>query len=70
MSKKTLIYSGIVLIAIIVIPMILKSAGLKIDRKNENRNQGDLQCKAITASGKRCKRQSLPNRELCWQHQD
>jgi len=74
MSRKPLIYGGIILIAAVVIPILIKTARSASGEKGTSKNTFGLQnktkCKTITASCKRCKRQSNPGSEYCWQHQD
>ena len=70
MSRKYLIYGGIILFAAVVIPMLIKTARSASEEKDTSELQNKSQCKAITASGKRCSRETRPNNEYCWQHQN
>ena len=69
MLKKSLIYGGIALVVIVVIPVLIKNYSLLKKEDTDSEPQTKIQCKALTTSGNRCKRQSLPGNEYCWQHQ-
>ena len=69
MLKKSLIYGGIALVVIVVIPVLIKNHNLLKEEDINSEPQTKFQCNALTASGNRCKRQSLPGKEYCWQHQ-
>lgn len=69
MLKKTLIFSGFILIAALIIPVLIKNIKPVKEEKDIPETGSKIQCKALTASGKRCRRQSIPGSEYCWQHQ-
>lgn len=49
----------------------LKKPGVKKREKvqaNKPAAESTARCKAVTGSGKRCSRESLPDSEFCWQH--
>lgn len=68
MSKKYLIFGGILLIGITAI--LLKNNRLIKEKKDPTESKDIMQCKAETTSGQRCKRKTIPGKEFCWQHQN
>lgn len=68
MSKKYLIFAGILLIGITAV--LLKNKKVIKEKKDPNELKDMMQCKAKTSSGQRCKRKTLPGKEFCWQHQN
>lgn len=70
MSKKYFILSGVLLFGIAVVMVVLKNKRTIREETSPTGNQEELQCKALTTSGKRCKRKALPEKEFCWQHQN
>jgi Family of unknown function (DUF5763) len=69
-NKKYLIYSGALVLGVAFISILLKNNISIRDEGNPGKPEDKKQCKALTSSGKRCKRQPLPRNEFCWQHQN
>ncbi len=67
MNGKYFIYSGLLLIGITAI--LLKHYKTIKKEKIPTESQNNMQCKALTTAGTRCKRKSIPHSEFCWQHQ-
>jgi hypothetical protein len=70
-QKKTIIFGGLIILALAAIPFFIKipktvKKDLNLEAAKDNKEE--LQCKALTASGKRCRRQPLPDSDYCWQH--
>ncbi|MFZ0456641.1 MAG: hypothetical protein WAM24_23025 [Ignavibacteriaceae bacterium] len=68
-SKRYLIYSGVLLLGLVVIPIIIKNNKTIKEERGQADSGDKMQCNALTSANQRCKRLSLPGKEFCWQHQ-